>query len=177
MVVVLWSLAVWPAGGVYSAAPVPQEAAPPQPTTAGASTQPAGPTSGETADTGLRLEFDDRNGAGTRGALYRMLAYTVVILLLGGTGLFVVKKVLPKIASRPGKSVSVLETVYLGPKKTLHLLQVGSQRFLVAGSRDQISLLGEVTSAFGEADAPARAGGFASVLKGQDGGGSDSDRF
>lgn len=191
IVVVLWSLPLWPASGVYSAVPMPREAALPQPTTTSAPSQPTvpavptvptepAPDAAGTEGPDFRLEFGDRPGAGASGVFYRMLAYTMVILVLAGAGLFVVKRVLPKISSRPGKSVSVLETVYLGPKKTLHLLQVGSQRFLVAGARDQICLLGEVSSAFAggndSAAAPAEAAGFASILKGQDGSDADADQ-
>jgi len=125
-----------------------------------------------------RPEFRVPTNAGTTGLLYRMLAYTLIILVLGGAALFVIKRVLPKIASSTGKSISVLETVYLGPRKTLHLLQVGSQRFLVAGSRDQVSMLGEVTSAFAGEDAPAEAGGeptFASVLHNRTASGAEPD--
>ena len=105
------------------------------------------------------------------GLLYKVLAYTLIILVLGAVALVVVKKVLPRIGPPGGKSISVLETVYLGPKKTLHLLQVGSKKFLVAGSREQITLLGEVTAALAGGDEsekpPAGKSDFDSVLNSQ----------
>lgn len=178
----VWWLAVWPAGVAYCAAPASSRPVSTQPTTAASETQPpgAGSGAGGTSDLGRQFELgcpDDLAGR----LPYQILAYAVVILALGGVGLLVAKKVLPKIVSRAGKSVSILETVHLGPKKTLHLLQVGTQRFLVAGSRDQVSLLGEVTSAFREEDAPAAApaggAGFASVLGGQPGSDPDVDKL
>ena len=173
---VVGSLVLWPA---VSALPAPggsSQAASTQPTTTtttapaeagGPSAAGAGPVLGAG-----RLELPASRDDGTTGLLYRMLAYTAVILLLGGVALLVVRKVLPKITRPGGKRISVVETVYLGPRKTVHLLQVGSQRFLVAGSRDGISMLGEVTVAFeaGQAGAAAPAEGvtFASALTGAD---------
>ncbi len=132
---------------------------------------------------GGRLELPDRPGAITSDLFYRTLAYTLVILVLGGLALFLVKRVLPKVAAHAGKRVSVLETVYLGPRKTLHLLQVGSRRFLVAAGREQVRMLAEVTSAFAEPDdppsapqsGPDRAPAFAAVLRGRDEAGEEGD--
>ena len=169
-VVVLLLLLVWPASDGHCAAPMPHGSACTQPVAGEAA---AGePLPGKQDDAaglaGLDLARDDDSGAARLP--YQMLAYTLIILLLGGVGLFLVRKVLPRIASRAGKSVSVIETVYLGPKKALHLLQVGTQRFLVAGTRDQVALLGEVTTAFPEGTAAGvqpGAAGFASILKDQ----------
>ena len=132
---------------------------------------PAALGGGTYGDQDLTLEDDPDRGPGA--VLRRMMAYTLVILVLGGVGLFVVRKLLPRLGATQGKKhISVLETVYLGPKKSLHLLRVGAQRFLVAGSRDGVSMLGEVTSAFPDDDQPAAAtgkgAGFSSILKGKD---------
>ena len=88
--------------------------------------------------------------------LWQMLAYVLVILALGGAIIFVVKRVLPKLRAVRGKSISVVETIHLGPRQSVHLLQVGRQKLLVAGTREQISMLAEVTEAFPEGtDEPA----------------------
>ena len=134
---------------------------------------------GENTSTGP-IGLGKGSGEDAGEMLRRMMAYTLVILVLGGVGLFVVKKVLPKLGAPQGRNISVLETVYLGPKKSLHLLRVGTQRFLVAGSRDEISMLGEVTSAFPDGHepvaTPGKAGGFLSILKGKDVAGSAADK-
>jgi flagellar biogenesis protein FliO len=96
--------------------------------------------------------LDIQAGQSGRGLAYKMIAYTLLILVLGGVALVVSRRWLPKLTRSTGKSISVLETVYLGPRKSLHLLQVGSQRFLVAGSRENLSMLGEVTGAFDPAE-------------------------
>ena len=89
--------------------------------------------------------------------LWQMLAYVLVILALGGAIILLVKRVLPKLRAVRGKSISVVETIHLGPRQSVHLLQVGRQKLLIAGAREQISMLAEVTEAFPEeTDEPAR---------------------
>lgn len=88
--------------------------------------------------------------------LWQMLAYVLVILALGGAIILLVKRVLPKLRAVRGKSISVVETIHLGPRQSVHLLQVGRQKLLIAGTREQISMLAEVTEAFPEGtDEPA----------------------
>jgi flagellar biogenesis protein FliO len=54
-----------------------------------------------------------------------------------------------------GKNVRVLETVHLGSRKTVHLLRVGSRKYLVGSSRERISLLADVTEAAADETPPA----------------------
>ncbi|MHC4294568.1 MAG: flagellar biosynthetic protein FliO [Planctomycetota bacterium] len=84
------------------------------------------------------------------GVMFEMLGYVLVIVILGVIAIIVVKKVLPRIGVGvpSGKRISTLETVYLGPRKTVHLLQVGRRRILVGSSRDGISMLSDVSGAF-----------------------------
>ena len=81
--------------------------------------------------------------------LWKMLSASLVILAIGGIGLVITKKFLPrilKISSRSGKKVSVAETFYLGPTKAVHLLKVGMEFFLIADTRQGLSLLGKVAA-------------------------------
>jgi len=41
--------------------------------------------------------------------------------------------------------MAVVETIYLEPRKALHLVRVGGQKFLLAASREGLSVLAEVT--------------------------------
>ena len=96
-----------------------------------------------TADETIKLNDDNPK------LLWKMLASSLVILALGGIGLVITKKFLPrilKISSRPGKKVSIAETVYLGSKKAVHLLKVGTEFFLISDTRQGLSLLGKVDS-------------------------------
>ena len=101
----------------------------------------------------------DSDGGSTPPAMWKMLAYMLVIVVLGVGAIVVVRKVLPRIgAAMPsGKRISTIETAHLGPRKTVHLLQVGTRKILVGGTREGLSMLADVTDAFDPAQ--GREGG------------------
>jgi flagellar biogenesis protein FliO len=70
-----------------------------------------------------------------------------VILVLGGVGIFVVRRLLPRMGLAQGRRISVQETVYLGSHKSLHLVGVGDRTLLLAGTRERLSLLADLTGA------------------------------
>ena len=84
------------------------------------------------------------------GPWWQMLASVVVILVLGGVALVVIKKFIPRLAVSTGKKISVVETIYLGPRLSVHLVKVAGQRFLLSSTRDHISMLAKVAGAVGE---------------------------
>jgi flagellar biogenesis protein FliO len=89
------------------------------------------------------------NGSGDiTGLMWQMLAAALVVLAVGTLALFVVKRLLPRIRQASHKQISVLETAYLGSRKAVHLLQVGSRKLLVASSPEGVVRLDDVTSAF-----------------------------
>ena len=82
---------------------------------------------------------------GTGRLMLQMLMYVLIILVLGAIALFAFRRVIPRIRRTPGAQVSILETVYLGPRQAVYLLRVGSGKILVAGTRDRVSMLVDVT--------------------------------
>ena len=84
------------------------------------------------------------------GPWWQMLAAVIVILVLGAVALVVIKKFIPRLAVSTGKKISVVETIYLGPRLSVHLVKVAGQRFLLSSTRDRISMLAEVAGAVGE---------------------------
>ena len=80
----------------------------------------------------------------------QMLAAVIVILVLGGVSLLVIKKFIPRLAVSTGKTISVVESIHLGPRLTVHLVDVAGQRFLLSSTRDRISMLSEVAPPAGE---------------------------
>ena len=76
-----------------------------------------------------------------------MLAATMVVLVLGVAAILVVKKVLPRIHRATGRRISVEETVYLAPRKAVHLVRVGSRTLLLASSPEAIVRLDDVSEA------------------------------
>ncbi len=83
---------------------------------------------------------------GTGNLIWESLAAVLIILILGGGILFVMRRLMPRIAQARGKQILLMETFHLGPQRALHLVQVGGQRLLLGISRDGIRLLADVTA-------------------------------
>ena len=82
---------------------------------------------------------------GGPGLFARMMLCIVLVAGLGVGMWYVSRKVLPKVANSSGKEIRVRETAYLGPRKALHLVEVGSHRLLIGSTNDSITTLADVT--------------------------------
>ena len=137
-----------------------------------AQSQPASPATSPASDTQpasnqlAGTQPDWWKGAGGAGGLtpkaddklmWRMLASVVVIVALAVPLVWLSRRLGPRIGARAGKGMGLLETMYLGPRKTVHLVAVGSRRYLLGSSADQVSLLAEVTGAFAQPPREAQA--------------------
>lgn len=71
----------------------------------------------------------------------KMMLSVGLVLGLGGAALYVSRRVLPRVTHAPGKEIHVLETAYLGPRKALHLVEVGGRRLLIASTSDHVTML------------------------------------
>lgn len=78
----------------------------------------------------------------------KMMFSVALVIVLGVAALYLSKKVLPKVTNAPGKEIHVLETAYLGPRKALHLVEVGHQRLLIGSTHESIAMLAHVTDAW-----------------------------
>jgi len=74
----------------------------------------------------------------------QMLASVLLIAVVGVVGYVVAKRVLPRLRRQGAGRLAVEETVHLGPGKSVHLMRVGARTFLVASTKDSVSLLSEV---------------------------------
>lgn len=112
--------------------------------------------------------------ADTRTTLGEVAVRLVIVLVLAAAALIAAKKFLPRLrgfsnlktlgkAAGGARNISVIETAYLGPRKTLHLVQVGDRKILLASSGDTVTMLCDLekTSAFAPGDAVAKAYGKA----------------
>lgn len=77
----------------------------------------------------------------------KMMAAVLIVVALGIAAIYVSKKYLPKITNLPGRRIHVVETVSLGPRKALHLLQIGHQTLLIGSTSEGITALADVTDA------------------------------
>jgi len=73
------------------------------------------------------------------------LGAVFLILLLGALAILVVKRLLPRIGVTQGRRIRVLETVYLGPRRSLHMVRIGDRILLIGGAHDGLSLLSDLT--------------------------------
>ncbi len=96
-----------------------------------------------------RLSVPD-NDDGPGDALLKMVLYSLLIVVLGVLALVVLKRLLPKIQRSAGKNLSIIETAYISPRSSVHLLRVGTKKYLISRSGDGVSLLAEVTQALSD---------------------------
>jgi flagellar biosynthetic protein FliO len=86
------------------------------------------------------------NGSLGGSALFlHMMGAILVVAGMGVVAIYLSKKVLPKVSRGSAKEIRVVETVYLGPRKALHLVQVGHHRLLIGSTNESISPLASVS--------------------------------
>jgi flagellar biosynthetic protein FliO len=74
----------------------------------------------------------------------KMMVSVLLVISLGIAAIYVSKRLLPKITNSPGREIHVIETVHLGPRKSLHLLKIGNQRILIGSTNDTITKLADM---------------------------------
>lgn len=90
----------------------------------------------------------DGTGYSTGGGefLYRAMGAVLLVLVLGITAIYISKKLLPKITNISGKEIRIIETIHLGPRKAVHLIEVCNQRFLIGSTNENIIKLADINS-------------------------------
>jgi len=81
------------------------------------------------------------------GALFSIKAVIAVLFVLALfiVAIYVSKKLLPKITNLSGKEIRIVETVHLGPRKAVHLLEIGNRRLLIGSTNENITKLADLT--------------------------------
>ena len=120
--------------------------------TLGASNLPPSPSSLILSDPNLPSSSGLTFGNGE--LFLKMMLSVGLVIGLGGAALYLSKRVLPRVTNAPGKEIHILETAYLGPRKALHLVEVGRQRLLIASTSDHVTML----AGFGSPSAKDRTG-------------------
>ena len=90
--------------------------------------------------------FSTRTGdkLSTRELFFKMMVSVLFLVALGAAAIYVSKRFLPKITNLPGKEIRIAETVHLGPRKAVHLLEVGERRFLIGSTNENITRLADL---------------------------------
>ncbi|MCD6394758.1 MAG: FliO/MopB family protein [Planctomycetes bacterium] len=97
--------------------------------------------------------LDDGGGAGE--LFFRMMLMVLLVIIMGIAAIYLSRKLLPRFTQLSGKRVAVVETVHLGPRKTVHLLKIGNRQLLIGSTNENITRLADVTDALSEVDSPA----------------------
>jgi len=84
------------------------------------------------------------DGLSTRDLFFKMMVSVLFLVALGAAAIYVSKRFLPKITNLPGKEIRIAETVHLGPRKAVHLLEVGERRFLIGSTNENITRLADL---------------------------------
>ena len=88
--------------------------------------------------------FNDSSLSGTE-IFYRTMIAVVLVIVFGAAAVFITRKFLPKIARLQGKEIHVIETVHLGPRKSVHLIEIGKRRLLIGSTNENIRKLADLT--------------------------------
>jgi flagellar biogenesis protein FliO len=94
------------------------------------------------------------NSSANKELFYKMMLSVLLVVALGAAAIYTSRKLLPRITNLPGKEVRIVETIHIGPRKTLHLLKIGNQCLLLGSTGENITKLADVTDAL--ADLPTQ---------------------
>ncbi len=82
--------------------------------------------------------------SGTRELFFKMMVSVLFLIALGAAAIYVSRRFLPKITNLSGKEIRIAETVHLGPRKAVHLLEIGNRRFLIGSTNENITRLADL---------------------------------
>ena len=91
-----------------------------------------------------------KNGPGTRELFFKFMVSVLFLAALGVGGIYISKRFLPKISNLSGKEIQIVETIHLGPRKAVHLLEIGERRLLIGSTNENITKLADFSRAFTE---------------------------
>ena len=77
--------------------------------------------------------------------LVKAILALLFVLALFVIAIYVSKRLLPRITNLPGKEIRIVETIHLGPRKAVHLLEVENRRFLIGSTNENITKLADLS--------------------------------
>jgi len=79
--------------------------------------------------------------------MQKLLWMLLLIALMAFAIWWACKKMSCKWTGSGGKLINRLETLSIGPRNALHLVQVGNKKFLISAGPDQVAMLADVSDA------------------------------
>ena len=101
---------------------------------------PAG--SALTRDSNLTLGTDQQFD--TSGMFWRMMLAVLLVLALGIAAFYASRKLGGRIINLPSRQIRLVETFYLGSRKTVHLIKVGDRSILVGTTPTTITAIADL---------------------------------
>ena len=98
------------------------------------------------SDPNLSARADSNFSSGEM--FFKLMLSVVLVGVLGAAAIYASRKLLPRITNLRGKKIRVVETAYLGPRKAVHIVQIGNQQFLIGSTNENVTKLADVTFAF-----------------------------
>jgi flagellar biosynthetic protein FliO len=97
------------------------------------------------SNSGFNIDMGDNGNLGVRQAAIKMTLAVLMVIVLGGAVIYLSRKILPGLSNMSGKNIKVVETVHLGPRKSVHLLKIGNQQILVGSTNENITKLADIS--------------------------------
>ncbi len=106
-------------------------------------------------------EIDPVMSSDMPSLFYKLMVAVLFVAALGVGAVYVSKKFLPRFTNLPGKEIGVLETVYIGNRRALHLIRINQRKLLIGSTNEQITKLADVTDAGADEELePAETAGY-----------------
>ena len=93
-------------------------------------------------DPDISMRKSDRPSS--RELFFKMMVSVLFLIALGAAAIYVSKRFGAKITNLSGKEIRITETVHLGPRKAVHLLEIGERRFLIGSTNENITRLADL---------------------------------
>jgi len=90
-----------------------------------------------------------KNNLGRSELFSKMVLSILLVVALGAAAIYASRKLLPH-TGLSGKEMKIIETVHLGPRKSVHLLKIGGRRLLIGSTAENITKLADVTDVLGQ---------------------------
>jgi flagellar biogenesis protein FliO len=82
--------------------------------------------------------------------VYKFVFSVFLVVAVGTAAVYFSRRLGGKITRLSGKKVQVVETLYLGQRKALHLLKIGRREILIGSTNENVNMIADVTETFGD---------------------------
>lgn len=89
------------------------------------------------------------------GYLANFIVYTLAMVGVIVLALLVFKSSTASVGKKSSKLLNVIDTMSLGPRKTLYIVSAGKEKFLIAGDVDKTCLISKLNDNIAEEKIPA----------------------